>query len=294
MPAALGFAIAAVTAPPSGLRHPAGAAEAAATALAVDGCIQVDLGETVEVEIRVSDVTDLLAWDIYYAYNKEVLTVTGRDVRRFLEGQLNSNVFDLSDPLPNSIGLYRLGAADTGGAGAAETGGGVLAVLTLEPKRKGISWSSLYRSDADGNGTIDIGPTLTALGGNFISDLDGDGIFDGSLVSGQVAVGTKCLASAPTPTLGAGVVITPPTSTATRQPSTPTESPTPDLNTSTSPAATTEPASRTPDRPTSTTTPPDRRNAGGALSNWLLSALAGSATVGVLLTYAIFRTRRPR
>jgi hypothetical protein len=279
--------------PPSDPRHPAGTAEAAAAALTVDGCIEVDLGDTVEVEIRVSGVSELLAWDVYYAYDRQVVEVTGRDVRLFLESQQNSNVFDLSDPLPNSTGLYRLGAADTGGSGAAETGGGILAVLSLEPKRKGISWSALYRSDADGNGTIDIGPTLTALGGHHISDLDGDGIFDGSLPGGQIAVGTRCLASAPTPTLAPDVFIA--TASASRTPTlSPSGSATPGPTAPTSPPATTQPALQTPDSSTSATTPPSRRDSGGALSTWLMGALAGSATVGVLLTYAIFRTRRPR
>ena len=276
-------------------------AAAAAPALRVENCMEVGLGEAFEVEIRVSDVSQLLAWDIYYAYNREIVEVTDRDVRQFLESQQSSNVFDLSDPLPNSIGLYRLGAADTGGAGAAETGGGLLAVLTLQPKRKGISWSNLYRSDADHNGTIDIGPTLTALGGSHIGDIDGDGLFDGSLISGQIAVGTNCAASAPTPTLGAGVIVAPtptlgpgvapPTATPTSAAS--SDSPSPNATAAGATSETTAPFTTRSSDPPSTIGGGSNPESNGSLSTWLVAALAASASVGVLLTYAIYRTRRP-
>jgi hypothetical protein len=123
----------------------------------------------------------------------------GRDVRQVIGRSPGSNVFDFSDPLPNATGLYRLAAADTGGPQAAESGSGVLAVLTIAARARGVSWSTIYKLDFDRDGRYDLGPRLTTTGGGHIADRDGDGIFDGPIASGQIAVDTSCADPAPTP-----------------------------------------------------------------------------------------------
>ncbi len=291
--AAVSIAIGATAGWASG--SPAPTASAVATGLSVEGCIEVEAGETFEVTILVADVTDFLAWDILYSYNRQIVEVTKRDVRHILEALPNSNVFDLSDPVPNSTGTYRLGAADTGGTEAAESGSGVLATLTLEAKQAGRSWSSIYRADVNGDGAVDIGPTLTALGGQHIGDTDGDGIFDGAISSGQIAVDRKCANPAPTapPPTGAVVVI-PATAT-------PVESSAPSVSELETPAPTPTPTDGTPapDQASRTRTPTavvrDPIGNGGSgtpLSSWLVGLLAGSAAVGVVLSYVVYRTSR--
>jgi hypothetical protein len=69
-------------------------------------------------------LTNLLAWDVYYAYDGRILEVVAREVRKFLDKEPNSNVVDLSDLLPNTRGLYRVGAADTGGRAQTRTAAG--------------------------------------------------------------------------------------------------------------------------------------------------------------------------
>jgi len=294
---------------------PAPTATAAATGLSVPGCIEVEPGETFEVSILVADVTDILAWDVYYAYNRKVVEVTKRDVgagtipggdtpdvRQILEQLPNSNVFDLSDPVPNTSGTYRLGAADTGGTGAAESGSGILATLTLHAKAKGISWSSIYRADVNGDGTVDIGPTLTAIGGQHIGDTDGDGIFDGVIASGQIAVDRKCANPAPTAPPPSGVVVVnPPTASATpAEVGEPTVSLIETQTPIPTPAATLIAETPATDQPSRTRTPTpevgsDRPGTGGTgspLSSWLIGLLVGSAAVGVVLSYVVYRTSR--
>jgi hypothetical protein len=278
-------------------------AAAAAPALIVDQCIEVEAKETFEVDVFVSDVSQLLAWDIYYAFNRDLVEVTGRNVHRMLEAAPNSNVLDVSDPLPNSSGLYRMGAADTGGANAAENGSGLLATITLLAKKEGVSWSALYRADVDRNGIMDIGPTLTALGGAHISDNDGDGIFDGAIRGGQIAVGTECAAVAPTPTVAPRVL-------AVVEDDSPATSPEASGDASADPGsgdapeetgdspegATDGAASPTRARSVSLTNGegpiPPRDGSGTSMATWLVGALAGSAGLGVVLTYFIYRTRR--
>jgi hypothetical protein len=288
--AVIGITIAG-TAGATGSRSPAASA-AAATGLSVDGCIEVEPGETFEVTILVADVTDILAWDILYSFNRRVVEVTRKDVGHILDALPNSNVFDLSDPVPNSTGTYRLGAADTGGTDAAESGSGILATLTLQAKAKGLSWSSIYRADVNGDGTVDIGPTLTALGGQHIGDNNGDGIFDGVISSGQIAVDRKCANPMPTAPPPSGVVVV--------SPATPTriEIGAPGVSPSETPTPTGETPTPGQGSPTQTPTPvvvrpPDVGGGPGTpLSTWLIGLLAGSAAIGVVLSYVIYKSSR--
>ncbi len=277
--------------------NPAGAA---ATGLSVPQCIQVDEGETFDVDIFVSDVSQLLAWDILYAYNHDVAEVVDKDVRRLLELLPNSNVLDVSDPLPNSTGIYRLGAADTGGPDAAESGSGILASLTLKAKQKGTSWSTVYRGDVDGNGTTDLGPTLSSIGGAHIGDVDGDGWFDGPITSGQIAVDTDCADTVPTPPPPRGVVLeASPTVGASSAPIGTTDS---GASPGTATAATRTPQGTGSATTTPTPTPrlvgvgnqPGGGDSGISFSTWLIGVLAASAAIGVVLSYIIYKTaRRP-
>jgi hypothetical protein len=292
----------------AGMGSPSRQADALATGLSLDKCISVETGDTFQVNIVVSDVSNLLAWDILYSYNQRIVEVIDRDVRQLLEQTPGSNVFDLSDPVPNSTGIYRLGAADTGGTGAAESGGGLLATLTLTAKSAGRSWSAIYRTDADGDGTIDIGPTLTALGGSHIGDSNGDSIFDGVIAGGQIAVDRACSNPAPTPPPPTGAVVVQPGTDPTPviQPDGDDVPQADDPPEGSSPVTPTPETSGTPetaeaqdDAPTPTPVEFTRTEDGGgsgglSVSTWLAGILAGSVAIGVGLLYVIHRTaRRP-
>lgn len=286
------------------LRHPA--AVLAAPSLSVPECLEVDAGETFTVSVAVSGVTNLLAWDIYYAYDRKILEVVGKNVRLFLDERPNSNVFDFSDPVPDTDGLYRLGAADTGGKGTEENGSGVLATITLKALAKGVSWSSLEAIDANKDGKADLGPTLTSSGGGHIGDTDGDGVFDGTISSGQIAVGRPCKEPAPTPFVDVDVipdvsVSTPALSTQTPVP--PLDQPTPVTGGATATPAGPQPSEGPPPSPASgarTATPgpprisgPTGGNADGGGPSPLIAALigatGGAAVVGGYLAYRTIR-----
>ncbi|HET9477587.1 MAG TPA: cohesin domain-containing protein, partial [Dehalococcoidia bacterium] len=265
--------------------------------LAVDECVEVDTGDTFTVAISASGVTDLMAWDIYYAYDSTILEVVGRDVHYLLEEEPNSNVFDLSDPVPNTNGLYRVGAADTGGAGTGEDGAGVLAVLTLRARGEGVSWSALVRYDTDGDGSYDYGPTLTETGGGHIGDNNGDGVFDGVLRRGQISVGDSCRAQAPTPYIDPDVI---PVQATVNTPSVsnPAESTppggTPGAGNDTPTASGS--AADTPRRtPTAEVRPGARTDGGsGGVSPLLATAIGAGGGAAIVASYLFFRVvRRP-
>jgi len=187
-----------------GLAGPDGAGQEvmprqAGVSLSVPSCTTVSAGDTFTVSVFVSHLEDLLAWEVYFAFDRDILEVTGRDVRLLLAENDGSNVLDFSDPVPNVKGLYGLRAADLGSAGSAESGSGLLATVTLAAKKRGVSPATIARLDFSGDGNADLGPVLTRLGGSHIGDVDGDpgGIFDGAVISGQVAVDSPCLTPVP-------------------------------------------------------------------------------------------------
>lgn len=161
-----------------------------ATALgAIDQCVSVTKGDTFSVDVFVTDVTNLLAWEAYFSFDGSIVNVTDRDVELFQAANANSDVFDASESLPSSGGLYRLGAIDFG---SPDSGSGVLARLTLEAVGAGISPAILITLDANNDGRPDLGTRLKEPDETPIGDSNGDEIFDGTVVNAQIAVDRDC------------------------------------------------------------------------------------------------------
>jgi hypothetical protein len=158
----------------------------------VDSCISVATGDTFDVDIFVKDVTDLLAWQFYFAYEPSVLNVIGRNVSMFLAGNPGSNVINLSGAVPNATGLYQPGAVDVAEPPTHDSGSGVLVRLTLKAVGPGLSPVTLPSVDTEGDGTIDYGPFMTDLETNPIGDTNGDTFFDGTVLNAQIAVDRGC------------------------------------------------------------------------------------------------------
>lgn len=157
-----------------------------------DQCVAVSSGDSVQVHVVVRNVTDLLGWEAYTIYDASVLELTDRDVNLFLAANAGSNVFDASDAPANANGRYRVAAADIADPPAPDSGSGVLARLTFSTLSPGVSLISLRRLDFSGDGRPDIGPILTAFGGQRIGDSDGDTYFDGPTADAWIAVDDDC------------------------------------------------------------------------------------------------------
>lgn len=163
-----------------------------------ENCRSVAEGDTFPLDLFVSDVQDLVHWELYVKFDPSILEVTDADPRLFLATNPRSSLTVQSIPL--SGGRYFLGAADT--HGAPESGSGVLARLTMHAKSPGLSGVTIPSTDADGDGRLDLGPRLTAQGGYAVNDVTGDGIFDGPTFHALIAVGRSCDdAPVPTPSL---------------------------------------------------------------------------------------------
>jgi hypothetical protein len=157
-----------------------------------DECVSVSSGDTMQVDIFVDDVTDLLAWEAYFKYDPAVLEVSDRDLQFFQAANQGSELTDLSEDTPDTDGLYLLQAVDTADPPAPDSGSGVLARLTLTAVGPGVSAVSLPQIDLDADGEPDVGPLLRNADAEIIGDETGDTFFDGPNHSAQIAVDEAC------------------------------------------------------------------------------------------------------
>jgi hypothetical protein len=162
-----------------------------------DQCASLATGDSFQVDIVVRDVEELLGWESYIIYDASILKLTDRDVRLFLAANAGSNVFDASDAPANANGRYRVAAADIADPPVPDSGSGVLARLTFDALAPGVSLISLRGLDISGDGRPDVGPILTAVGGQRIGDDNGDAYFDGPTADAWVAVDTVCPSEPP-------------------------------------------------------------------------------------------------
>jgi hypothetical protein len=273
-----------------------------ATSLAaIDSCLSVSIGETFQVDLFATDVVDLLAWETYFTYDMSIVNIVSTDVMMFQAANSGSNVFDVSEGLPDIDGWYGVAAVDLAEPPALDSGSGVLARLTLKAVGAGVSPASLSPIDVNGDGTMDLGPSLKDLEGKPISDLDGDGFFDGPITNAQIAVDTACPGGGPvaTPTIAGGsrspvasvspVIETPAISPT---PETPAISPTPET-----PAAATgtPPSTPQPGSPTATGTgPTEGEGSAWASGPAIIGYMAGGLAVLLLGGFGLLSIRRGR
>jgi len=161
-----------------------------------DGCVSVSHDDTLDVDITVSDVNDLVAWELYLQFDPTVVEVVDSNVDMLLGSNPRSSLIRKSDSF---VGRYFMGAADRRLQG--ESGSGVLARVTLRAMAKGISDVEILYFDFDRDGDDDFGPRLTDSKGNHIGDVTGDGVFDGPTFHAFVAVDESCTDATPPTTL---------------------------------------------------------------------------------------------
>ncbi len=268
------------------------AANTATSLGSIDSCVSVSSGQTFDVDIFVADVVDLLAWEVYFIYDRNIISIVDHDVDMFQAANEDSNVFDLSEVLPDLDARYGLAAADLAEPPAPDSGSGVLTRLTLKAVAPGLSPASLKPIDINDDGTIDLGPFLNNIRGEAIDDLDDDGFFDGEIVDAQIAVDTPC----PTD----GVV---PTGTPTVAPPSPTApaSPTVEATPTVTETATASPpaASPTPTAVAASPTPTQTPTTGDEGSTWtgrpwIIGYVVGGLAVLLAGAVALFTVTRRR
>ena len=158
----------------------------------VETCASADVGDTFIVDLVVSDVEDLIAFEVNIGFDGSILEIVDRDVKLFMESEEGSQVVDTSKQTPNDSGDYTTGGVDTADPLAPESGSGVLARLTLQAKAEGTSPVSLESSDVNADGKADRGVFLRNVDGDIIGDENEDTFFDGPVAGGEIVVGEPC------------------------------------------------------------------------------------------------------
>jgi len=273
-------------------------AESTATSLGpIDSCVSVSTGDTFDVDIFVKDVTDLLAWEVYFTYDSSIVNIVDHDVEMFQAANEGSNIFDLSEALPDLDALYLLAAADLADPEAPDSGSGVLARLTLKAVGPGISPANIPPIDFNGDGTMDLGPILNDVradhSSNPIGDLNNDSIFDGQISAAQIAVDAACPPGTVAPTATRVAASHSPTS-----PASPTVATTPAVTktATATPSAVSSTPTAVVTSPTPTETLPTDNNDGSNWTGrpWIVAYVVGGLAVLLAAGVALLAITRRR
>ena len=141
----------------------------------------VACGDTFDVDIYISDVTDLISWHVLLRYDKAIIRPSARNVQMFLAAAPGSDVGDHSYGDPAFTGVYEFAAADDV---APESGTGVLVRLTITAVEPGSTTLTLEDPFFLGPNLHQIGidsmlgANITVSGGTCPPDTDGDGWSD--------------------------------------------------------------------------------------------------------------------
>jgi hypothetical protein len=103
----------------------------------------VNCGDFFPIDIYVTDVANLMMWNVTLRYNPAILGVYARDVQMFLTTSPGSNVADRSFGDVGVTGTYDLLARDGAVPEAPESGSGVLVRLNIGALASGTSELSL-------------------------------------------------------------------------------------------------------------------------------------------------------
>jgi hypothetical protein len=184
-------------------------AQAAAAALGVDvdpanntasslagvqGCVEVAVGDQFPVDIFARDVQKLGAFEVRFAFDHQVVKIVDHHYDMFLlstapQGSIFPSLFERE-----TDDRYFLAAAEFGGT--PDSGSGVLARVIMQAIAPGSSPAHIVAEPGY------MAPYLTTSAGA--------GLFSGSLVGGEIAVGQPCSGTgpdqppAPNPTAGPG------------------------------------------------------------------------------------------
>lgn len=229
----------------------------------IDACVSVAVGQTFDVDVFVTDVADLAAWQATFGYEPSVLQVVGTNVDLFLASDQPGRLLDLSEVVPDQDGSYGFRVADMTPGAAGHYGSGVLARVTLEALTAGSSFLTL---DEIILGTSEI----LAIG-----DVTGDNMFDGPISYAQVWVGEPCPSTLPTPPPRPSPTVIPePTSPGVSTPI---------------PPETGEPTEPTPAAPNGEALPGEDEGGDGIPWAIVLGASAGAVVAALALGFAVGR-----
>ena len=190
----------------------------------IEPCVRIGTNQTAQIDVFITDVTDLLVWHVLVGYDTSKMNIVDRNVQLFAAAGAGSALIDFSDGDPGLGGAYDLMVSEDSEPPVVESGSGVLARLTVRGMAPGVI--ALTLGDPRLFGTP-LPRQITV----------------GSITNAWIAVDQAC-PSEPPPTSTPGPTVEPtPSSTTTSTPGptttpTPSSTPTPGTPTPTPPPGT--------------------------------------------------------
>ena len=130
------------------------------------GCTEISVNDTIVVELKIADVSALMAWEATVTHDRSITEITAREVRIL---SVINPPFKVLEDLPDANGRHLLAAG--GNSQTSESGSGLLAEITFKGVGAGVSTIDIPQNDFDSNGTTDEGAILTMNGGGEIGDI---------------------------------------------------------------------------------------------------------------------------
>jgi cell division septation protein DedD len=168
---------------------------------AVDECISASAGQPLDIDIVVTSPgipadRGIAAYQFTILYDPAVVWIGADDSDMLLAQADGSNVIPITDPKPDSNGVYQSWGVDFGTpgiepSGASETGPGVIARITLIPQGNGVSPLTL-------SNVLLIDDSSERLS---LESLRSASVYVGQPCPGQSESGTPTPTPAPTPAL---------------------------------------------------------------------------------------------
>ncbi len=149
----------------------------------VQGCLEVDVGDSFPIDLYIEDAQGLRAWELRFSFDHELLQIVGHDFGQFLLSTDPSGIIFPSLYEMETADRYFLAASEF--RGTPDSGSGVLARMSMQAMAPGRSTVTIVTEPSY------IAPHLT--------DDNGTGVFAGITSHGEVAVGEPCSTSDPKP-----------------------------------------------------------------------------------------------
>jgi hypothetical protein len=152
------------------------------------GCVSVKAGDNFNADVFITNTDPLTEWEFRVDYDPSIVSLESADFNYLLVesgGQIYKSDFEQEKP-----GRIFLAAADPH---SPDGGSGVLTRLHLKALSDGASSLQITKDPSY------FGPRLLGAGGAIVGDTNGDGIFDGNLSGGSIAVGRSCAPATPSP-----------------------------------------------------------------------------------------------
>lgn len=149
-------------------------------------CVEAEAGSDVVVDVTALNIpasNPMIGFAFNLNYDPDNVSVTAVDNEMLLTSAADSNLFDATEPVPDSDGVFNVGPVDTGPQTSAESGSGVLSRITLSVDPGAPAGAQLL--------------TLNDLGH---VDTQNVGHAPQSVFNAQIAVGVDCESLPPPPT----------------------------------------------------------------------------------------------